>query len=930
LVVLAGCAAAVALGCVGRSLAQDGKPQGGQEAKLGLGDLIKRANQGVVLINIENRAGKKIGSGSGFLIDDKGLVATNLHVVARAAKANVVFDFKEGNKSAVKCLRAYDKKRDLAIVELEKVPAAARPLPLGVRTLPAAGDAVTAIGHPQGLNFTATNGIVGGIRKQSDQTPVKPEDDRVDVQSTAFIGGGSSGGPLLSDTGRVIGINTRVLSGQGIAFAVHVGHLIDLQARAKGAPALPLPGNEKSELYSPLADYDPAVREMYVEYYNAANEFNKQLENATNALQYRMVWATQNPGPKYARRFFQIADRQRRTTAAFQALYLACLADNNPAAQGSTLKQALDRILVDHSQERWLDDGFQGIARKEHPSVAAFFRDVLKRNPHRNVQAAACFYLASLLKNHEKFDEAEVLGLLGRCTGEFKDVPLQYSAEDERVEFPVGQLAEPIAFAMKYLSVGKKPPEIVGSDADGKSFKLSEYAGKVVVLDFFADWCPYCVRMYPEERELTTKMAGKPFAMLGVNCDSPDTLRQILADKKVTWRCWSDGKEGPIAEKWQLSGYPLMFVLDHNGVIRHVFRGQTKPGQLQSVVTELVKSAPGQRPPLKELAVLSGHSTGETVEYAAISEDGKRVLSGSVDGTAILWDRQTGKMIRSLGPAKGRIISAIFSPDGRRALIAGEDKVIRLWDVESGRLIREFKGHEEWVFSLAFSPDGRVAYSTSGGPDLWHDGKDSAVRVWDVETGLQIRKLEGHKGRVLSVAVSPDGRQVLTGGGASVILWDAASGKLVRRLEGHTAPLSRVSFLPDGNRAVSGSYDRTIRLWDLKTGKELHRFTGHPREVTWLSVSPDGHWLVSSDFNGHELRLWNLDKREQIDRVDLGGAAPTRGSFSPDSRYFAWPGTGGFLHLYELTTPEPVSPLARSTQPSGVGLATPKPAGAPK
>jgi WD40 repeat protein len=163
-----------------------------------------------------------------------------------------------------------------------------------------------------------------------------------------------------------------------------------------------------------------------------------------------------------------------------------------------------------------------------------------------------------------------------------------------------------------------------------------------------------------------------------------------------------------------------------------------------------------------------------------------------------------------------------------------------------------------------------------------------------------------------------------------VILWDAASGKIVRRLEGHTAPLSRVSFLPDGNRAVSGSYDRTIRLWDLKTGKELHRFTGHPREVTWFTVSPDGHWLISSDFNAHELRVWDLRTREQIDRVDLGGTSPTRGSFSPDGRYIAWPGTGGFLHLYELTTPEPVSPLARSTQPPGVRSSTPNPAGTPK
>ena len=231
-------------------------------------------------------------------------------------------------------------------------------------------------------------------------------------------------------------------------------------------------------------------------------------------------------------------------------------------------------------------------------------------------------------------------------------------------------------------------------------------------------------------------------------------------------------------------------------------------------------------------------------------------------------------------------------------------------------MIREFKGHEEWVFSLAFSPDGRLAYSTSGGPDLWRDGKDSAVRVWDVETGREVRKLEGHKGRVLSVAVSPDGRQVLTGGDTSVILWDASNGKIIRRFDGHTGLLSRVSFLPDGKHAVSSSFDKTIRLWDLNTGKEIHRFVGHPKEVTWFAVSPDGRRLLSSDYNAHELRLWDLNTREQIDRIDLG-------KISPDPRIVQprWPPRGMAGHGGILARPssslgaEPAKPLARSMKP---------------
>jgi WD40 repeat protein len=755
---------------------------------------------------------------------------------------------------------------------------------------------------------------VSAIRKASDHATVKPEEDRVWVQSTAIIGGGSSGGPLLSETGRVIGINTRVLQGQGISFAVHVGHLIDLLAKAKGANPQPLPGSEGSELYNPLADLQPRVNGMYEEYSNAVNEFTRQLRGATNQFQIALIRKTQNPGPKYAKRFFQIAEGNRRSTTGFQALYLACVADD-PAAPGSVFKPAIDRILEDHAKERWVHHAFQGLAGEDHQSVPAFFRETLKRNSHPTVQAAACYYLATWLRQKPNFDGAEVLSLLKRCTGEFKDVQLSFAYEDQVLEYALADLAKPTIFAMEHLSVGKKAPEVSGVDVDGKTFKLSDYRGKVVVLDFFADWCPYCVRMYPEERELTEKLSGKPFAILGVNCDSQDTLRQIVADKRVTWRCWSDGKGGSISQEWQVQAYPQMFVIDHDGVIRQKFEGQTSPGVLKETVTKLIKSVPGYRSPIVEVAKLAGHATTQTVDFASISPDGARVLSGSSDGTVIAWERKTGKVIRKLGPAVGRIMSALFSPDGARALAAGEDKIIRLWDLKDGHLIREFKGHDEWVFSLAFSPDGRIVYSTSGGPDAWRDGKDSAVRAWDVETGRELRKLEGHKGRVMSVDVSPDGRQVLSGGDTRVILWDASNGNVIRRFEGHNGLVSRVSFLPDGKRVLSSSFDKTIRLWDLTTGKEIHSFTGHSNEVLWFAASSDGRHLLSSDFGAHELRLWDLNSREQIDQVDLGKISPTRGSISSDNRFAVWPGTEGSLFVFELS-PEPAKSVARSADPA--------------
>ena len=199
-----------------------------------------------------------------------------------------------------------------------------------------------------------------------------------------------------------------------------------------------------------------------------------------------------------------------------------------------------------------------------------------------------------------------------------------------------------------------------------------------------------------------------------------------------------------------------------------------------------------------------------------------------------------------------------------------------------------------------------------------------------METGRLVRKLEGHKGRVLSVAASPDGQSVLTGGDTSVILWDAKSGKMVRRFHGHTGLISRVSFLPDGKHIVSSGFDKTIRLWDLATGKQIHVFTGHPKEVTWFAVSADGGRLLSSDYNAHELRLWDLNSREQIDRIDLGPICPTRGSFSPDGRFAVWPGTNGFLGIYEFPKSEPAQSLASSAKSPDAKAAGAKAPGDPK
>ncbi len=312
--------------------------------------------------------------------------------------------------------------------------------------------------------------------------------------------------------------------------------------------------------------------------------------------------------------------------------------------------------------------------------------------------------------------------------------------------------------------------------------------------------------------------------------------------------------------------------------------------------------AHGVQPPMVEVAHFLGHQ-GRIVSKPAVSPDGSRILSGSSDATIILWDRETAQPLRHFTGHVGDVWAVAFSPDGRRALSGGFDKVVRLWDPESGEMLGQFKGHTDPIFDVAFAPDGRLAYSAGGGYNRhgWQNGRDFAIHLWDLRTGGAAGRFEGHNGFVWCIALSPDGRHLLTGGNdKDVILWNTKTRSLVRRFSGHTERVESVAFLPDGRRAVSGSND-AIRLWELESGQAVHCFRGHRVAATGVAVSPDGRWLLSSDFSGHELLLWDLEARKLIHRYNWGAVSPLRGSFTPDGCHALWGGSDGVMRMYRIT-----------------------------
>jgi len=143
--------------------------------------------------------------------------------------------------------------------------------------------------------------------------------------------------------------------------------------------------------------------------------------------------------------------------------------------------------------------------------------------------------------------------------------------------------------------VGDPAPEIEGVDADGKVFRLSDYRGKVVLLDFWGSWCGPCMSLVPRERALVKVLEGKPFVLLGVNADKEqEDLRQAQQENQINWRSWWDGYSGPIARTWGVQSWPTMVLIDHEGIIRHRFTSADPRVQdaLDEALVDLLKKVP--------------------------------------------------------------------------------------------------------------------------------------------------------------------------------------------------------------------------------------------------------------------------------------------------------------------------------------------------
>ena len=258
---------------------------------------------------------------------------------------------------------------------------------------------------------------------------------------------------------------------------------------------------------------------------------------------------------------------------------------------------------------------------------------------------------------------------------------------------------------------------------------------------------------------------------------------------------------------------------------------------------------------------LSGHTAAPM--GVAVSPDGQRALTASLDATLRLWDLESRQALASLTGHDGAVTSVAYLGRGTRAVSGGRDHTVRVWDLGDARLLRTLEGHGETVSAVDASPDGTHVVSAS-----W----DGTVRLWDLRKGADASVLEGHEAQVTTVRFSTDGRAVASAGwDGAVRIWETSSGEAVCVLEGHEGNVTAVALHPTGRSVASGTENGTVRLWDPRGRRVMRTLEGHEGEVSHVVFTPDGRFLVSSG-RDRSVRLWDLRRGTRARAITFPGA----------------------------------------------------------
>ncbi|CAL1693803.1 unnamed protein product [Somion occarium] len=270
------------------------------------------------------------------------------------------------------------------------------------------------------------------------------------------------------------------------------------------------------------------------------------------------------------------------------------------------------------------------------------------------------------------------------------------------------------------------------------------------------------------------------------------------------------------------------------------------------------------------------HSDYEQDESTIPTADGRwrasAIIPGKIDGDTFEWPHI--KLSEPDDDEAGATCPAAVSPDGKLVAAGFEDAVVRVWDIDTGALMLKLQAHADNVAAVAFSPDCSKLVSGSA---------DGVAIVWSTYTGENLAQLVGHEGDIWCLAYSPDGATVATGSiDCTVKLWDAHTYDIIHTLDDHPSVVQCMAFSSDSSLLVTSAQDQG-KVWNTRTGHLVSSLSGHENVVWAVSFSPDGRRIVTGS-EDNTSRIWNSATGDELVTIREHTNPVWTVQFSPDGQ----------------------------------------------
>lgn len=257
----------------------------------------------------------------------------------------------------------------------------------------------------------------------------------------------------------------------------------------------------------------------------------------------------------------------------------------------------------------------------------------------------------------------------------------------------------------------------------------------------------------------------------------------------------------------------------------------------------------------RAIAKLSGHT--DVVLIASLSRDGTRILTGSQDGTARLWDASTGQQLAVLDGHEGYVLAVAMARDNSTIVTGDAAGTVHVWN-GSGVLIARTKHHAQRIDAVAFSADGRKFATGS---------LDGTAAVWSSQTGQPVADLKSHVSHANALVFTPDGQRIVSAGGDSLgRISNTADGTSIVQLESHTSPIDSIVASPDGVR-IASIETAAIKIWEVSSGRLVSTMKGFPSYPSAVAFTPDGALLVTGSRTSTGIRIWDVASGRHIHSV---------------------------------------------------------------